>query len=381
MNRDWVDKDFYQILGVSSSATAEEIKRAYRKLAQKFHPDANPSDSAAEERFKQISEAYGVLSDAEQRKEYDELRRLVESGAFRNYGGQGFGGRGFGGSGQRVRVEDLGDILGGFGDIFGFGGSRGRAGPQKGRDTTADLNISFDDAINGLITNVELRGEAPCSRCGGSGAEPGSAIDVCPTCGGDGVVAQNQGVFSFSQPCPQCGGSGRLVTNPCSQCRGRGTEVRTRTIRVRIPAGIKDGATVRLAGKGAPGTNGGPPGDLLVKVHVTSHPLFKRKGDDLHITIPISYTEATLGTTLEVPTLNGKVSIKVPAGTPSGKTFRVKGRGVSAGRRQVGDLYAKVEVVVPAKISREEKRLLEELAAIDDDDLRGHLRPRQETVS
>jgi molecular chaperone DnaJ len=360
---------------VSNTASPEEIKRAYRKLAQKFHPDANAGDAAAEERFKQISEAYGILSDAEQRKEYDELRRLVESGAYRNFGGARGGNPFATGGSQRIRVEDLSDLFGGgLGDLFGGGGSRGRQGPRRGADTTADLTISFDDAIAGLVTEVALRGEASCTRCGGSGAEPGTAIDVCPNCGGDGVVASNQGFFSFSQPCPQCGGSGRLVVTPCSQCRGRGTEVRTRNIKVKIPAGIKDGATVRLTGKGAPGQAGGPPGDLLVKVHVGSHELFRRRGDDLHLTVPVSYTEATLGTSIEVPTLDGKVTIKVPAGTPTGKTLRVKGRGIKAGKRSAGDLYVKIEVVVPAKISKEERRLLEELGALDRDDLRAHLR-------
>lgn len=369
MNRDWVDKDFYQVLGVSNTASVDEIKRAYRKLAQKFHPDANPGDSSAEERFKQISEAYGVLSDPGQKKEYDELRRLVESGAYRNFGGGG--GNPFGGS-QRIRVEDLSDLFGGgLGDFFG--GGRGRPGPRKGADTSADLSISFDDAVAGLVTEISVRGQAPCSRCGGSGAEPGTAIDVCPTCGGDGVVASNQGFFSFSQPCPQCGGSGRLITTPCGLCHGRGTEVRARSIKVKIPAGIKDGATVRLPGKGAPGTAGGPPGDLIVKVHVGSHELFSRRGDDLHLTIPVSYTEAALGTTVEVPTLDGRVKIKVPAGTPSGKVLRVKGRGIKAGKKPAGDLFVKIEVVIPAKVSKEEKRLLEELATLDRDDLRAHL--------
>ena len=369
MNPQWIEKDFYQVLGVSKEAKAEEIKRAYRKLAQKYHPDANQGDPAAEERFKQISEAYGVLSDAEQRKEYDEVRRLADSGAFRGYGG----GSPFGG-GQRVRVEDLGDLFGGLGDVFGFGGGRRRSGPVRGTDTTADLSLSFNDAVQGVTTTVSVRGEAPCSRCGGTGAEPGTPVEVCPTCAGTGTIAQNQGVFSFSQPCPQCGGAGRVVTSPCSQCRGRGTEVRSRNIKVRIPAGVRDGATIRLAGKGSPGRSGGPPGDLLVKVHVPAHPIFGRKDDDLTITVPISYTEAALGTTVEVPTLDGSVTIKVPPGTPNGKTFRVKGRGIKPDRRPAGDLYARVEVVVPRKVSREEKKLLEQLAEYETADPRAHLK-------
>jgi molecular chaperone DnaJ len=375
VNRDWVDKDFYQVLGVGKEAATDEIKRAYRKLAQKYHPDANAGDPAAEERFKQVSEAYAVLSDGEQRKEYDELRRLVESGAYRGFDdGQGnpFG------SGQRVRVEDL--FGGGLGDIFsgfGGGGGRRRGGPQRGADVSAELTQSFNDAVNGVTTTISIRGEAPCSRCGGAGAEPGTSVDVCPTCGGTGVVAQNQGVFSFSQTCPQCGGSGRIIPTPCAQCRGKGTEVRTRNIKVKIPAGVQDGATIRIPGKGNPGRNGGSPGDLLLKVHVTPHPVFERRGNNLHVTVPISFTEAALGTTVEVPTLDGSVSIKIPTGTPNGKVFRVKGRGVKPDRGPAGDLYARAEVVVPRKVSREEKKLLEQLAEMETEDLRAHLKVPQ----
>ncbi|MDP3983873.1 MAG: molecular chaperone DnaJ, partial [Acidimicrobiia bacterium] len=350
MNREWVDKDFYQILGVGKEATAEEVKRAYRKLARKYHPDTNPGDKTAEDRFKEISEAYGVLSNAEQKKEYDEVRRLVDSGGFGGFGGGGpFGG------GQRARVEDLGNLFGGIGDLFGFGNGGGRRGPQRGADATADLTLSFEDSIRGVTTTVPVRGETTCSRCSGRGAEPGTAVTTCPTCGGTGSVAQNQGMFSFAQPCPQCGGSGRLISDPCKQCRGRGREVRSRSIKVRIPAGVNDGATVRLAGKGGPG-GGGPAGDLLVRIHVTPHRLFTRRGDDLTITVPLSYTEAALGATLEIPTLDGTVNIKVPPGTPTGKTFRVKGKGVEPERRPAGDLYVKVVVVVPRKVSREERK-------------------------
>jgi molecular chaperone DnaJ len=275
-----------------------------------------------------------------------------------------------------VRVEDLGDLFGGLGDVFGFGGGgrRRAAGPARGADTSAELSLSFDEAVHGVTTEVQVRGEASCSRCGGSGAEPGTSIDVCPTCAGTGAVAQNQGVFSFSQPCPQCGGSGRIIPNPCSQCRGRGTETRSRNIKVRIPAGVKGGSTIRLAGKGGPGRNGGPNGDLLVKVHVTRHPVFSRRGNDLTVTVPVSYTEAALGTKIEVPTLDGPVSIKIPAGTPSGKTFRVKGRGVKPERGTTGDLYARVEVLVPRRVSSEERQLLERLAEFETEDLRAHLK-------
>ncbi len=371
MNRDWVDKDFYEILGVAPEATADEIKKAYRKLAQKFHPDANPDDASAEEKFKEISEAYATLSNAEQRKEYDQVRRMVETGGFAGYGGSGGG---FGG--QQVRVEDLSDLLGGLGgigDLFGFG-SRGRNGPAKGADVHADLTIPFDDAVKGLTTTLSVRGATTCSHCGGNGAEPGSTVTTCPTCGGQGVVAQNQGFFSFSQPCPQCRGAGRLIETPCKVCRGTGSETRTRQVKVRIPPGVQDGNTLRIPGKGAPGRNSGPSGDLLVKVNVAASRTFGRKGNDLTLTVPITYTEATLGTKLEVPTLNGAVKLKVPSGTPSGKTFRVRGKGVTPDRGRTGDLLVTVQVAVPSKVSKEEKKLLEDLAQVESDDVRSHLR-------
>jgi molecular chaperone DnaJ len=371
VNRDWVDKDFYKVLGVSSEASADEIKKAYRKLAQKYHPDANPDDQTAEDRFKEISEAYATLSNAEQRKEYDQVRRMVDSGGF-----QGFGGPGGGFGGQQVRVEDLSDLLGGLGglgDLFGFGGGRA-AGPSPGPDIHADLSIPFQDAVTGLTTNLTVRGADTCSHCGGSGAEPGTTIATCPTCGGRGVVAQNQGFFSFSQPCPQCRGSGRLIETPCRVCRGTGSETRTRQVKVRIPAGVQDGNTLRLRGKGGPGRNGGPRGDLLVKVRVAPSRTFGRRGNDLLLTVPITYSEAVLGTRLEVPTLDGEVKLKIPPGTPSGKTFRVRSKGVTPEKGRSGDLMVTVQVAVPAKVSKEEKKLLEDLSAMETGELRAHLR-------
>lgn len=371
MNRDWVDKDFYQILGVGSEASAEEIKRAYRKLAQTYHPDANPGNDEAEEKFKEISEAYATLSNVEQRKEYDQVRRVVASGGFSGYGPADGGFRG-----QQVRVEDLSDLLGGLGglgDLFGFG-SGGRSGPTRGADVQADLSISFEDAAAGVTTTVKVRGAAPCSHCGGSGAEPGTQVTTCPTCGGRGVVAQNQGFFSFSQPCPQCRGAGRLIETPCTVCRGSGTETRTREVKVRVPAGVQDGNTLRIRGKGAPGRNGGPAGDLLVRVRVATSRTFERKGNDLTLTVPITYTEAVLGTKLEVPTLNGVVKLKVPPGTPSGKTFRVRGKGVAPESGRAGDLLVTVQIAVPSKLGKEERQLIEDLAQYESDDVRSHLR-------
>ncbi len=375
MNRDWLEKDFYEILGISEAASAEEVKKAYRKLAQTHHPDANPGDAAAEDRFKEISEAYAILSDPEQRKEYDQVRRVAASGGFQGFGGQPGGFGGFGG--QQVRVEDLEDLLGGLGglgDLFGFGSQRTRSGPTQGADMATELTIGFEDAAFGVTTQVTVEGEAACSKCNGSGAEPGSSISTCPTCGGRGMVAQNQGFFSFSQPCPQCGGSGRLIEQKCSQCRGSGAEKRRRDVKLRIPAGVKDGTTLRLKGKGAPGRFEGPSGDLMVRIRVAPSPTFGRKENDLTLKLPITYTEAALGTKLDVPTLNGEVKVKIPAGTPSGKTFRVRGKGISPERGRQGDLLVTVEVAVPKKLSKDEKQLLEELAEHETEDIRSHLR-------
>ncbi|HZD22668.1 MAG TPA: molecular chaperone DnaJ [Acidimicrobiia bacterium] len=374
MNRDWVEKDFYKVLGVAETASAEEIKKAYRKLAQTHHPDANSGDPAAEERFKEISEAYATLSDKEQRKEYDQVRRLASTGGFSGFGGPGAGGFG----GQQVRVEDLQDLLGGLGglgDLFGFGSQQQRrSGPSRGANLSTELTIGFEDAAFGVETQVTTEGAATCSRCSGSGAEPGSAVTTCPTCGGRGVVAQNQGFFSFSQPCPQCHGSGRLIEDPCTKCHGSGRENRRRTVKLHVPAGVKDGTTLRLRGKGAPGSFGGPAGDLMVHIRVVPSRTFGRKGNDLTLKVPITYTEAALGTKLDVPTLNGGVKVKIPSGTPSGKTFRVRGKGIHPDRGRRGDLLVTVEVAVPQKVSKDEKRLLEELAEHETEDIRSHLR-------
>ena len=376
MNRDWVEKDFYKVLGITETASAEEIKKAYRKLAQTHHPDANPGDETAEERFKEISEAYATLSDPEQRKEYDQVRRLAATGGFQGFGGQPGGFGNFGG--QQVRVEDLQDLLGGLGgigDLFGFGSQRSRGGgPTRGADMATELTIGFEDAAFGVTTEVTIEGPAACSRCNGSGAEPGSPVSTCPTCGGRGLVAQNQGLFSFSQPCPQCGGSGRLIESLCTQCRGTGTENRRRQVKLRVPAGVKDGTSLRLRGKGAPGSFGGPSGDLMVRIRVAPSPTFGRRDNDLTLKLPITFTEATLGTKIDVPTLNGGVKVKIPSGTPSGKTFRVRGKGITPERGRQGDLLVTVEIAVPKKLSKDEKRLLEELAEHETDDIRSHLR-------
>jgi molecular chaperone DnaJ len=370
MNRDWVDKDYYKVLGIDKTADAKEIKRAYRKLAQQYHPDANPGNNDAEEKFKDISEAYATLSNEDQRKEYDEVRQMVDSGGFRGFtGGPG----GFGGA-QNIRFEDLTDLFGGgLGDLFGFGGGGRQSGPQRGADTSADLHLSFEDAVRGITTTISLKGEAPCHTCHGSGAEPGTSVTRCQTCGGSGMVAQSQGFFSMTRPCSTCGGTGRVITTPCHTCRGSGTEVRTRSLKVKIPAGVKNGAIVRLKGKGAPGRNGGPPGDLLVKAHVARHDLFHRSGDNLTLKVPITFSEAALGTEIQVPTLDEPVRLKIPSGTRSGRTFRVRGRGVPKAKGKPGDLMVTVEVVVPTKLSKDAKKLLQQFA----DEYEAGLNPRE----
>jgi molecular chaperone DnaJ len=374
IRREWFDKDYYQVLSVPKNATQAEIKKAYRKLAQKFHPDANREDKQAEERFKEISAAYDVVGDPEKRKQYDQVREVAASG----YGPFGFGGPAGagGGPGGRVRVEgspfggegfgveDLGDL----GDLFGglFGGRRSRERQaRKGADLQTEIRVSFEDAISGTTVPLRIRGPAACPVCGGSGAEPGTTPDVCPQCGGTGTVAENQGFFSFSRPCPRCGGSGRIIEHPCKRCEGSGTVQTTRQFSVRIPPGVKDGATIRLAGRGEPGGPNGRPGDLFVHVRVPPHPLFGRKDSDLTVELPVTYAEAALGANVPVPTLNGSVTLKIPPGTPSGKTFRIRGKGAPKPKKGgAGDLLVTVRVDVPSKLSKEEKELLKQLQGI-----------------
>lgn len=349
MNRDWLEKDFYRLLEVGKDADQATIKKAYRRLAQKLHPDANPDDPNAAERFKGVSEAYSVLSDADRRREYDQVRSM---------GAQGFGPGGGPFAGGQVRIEDLFGGAGGIGDLFNF--SRGHRGPQRGADMSATLDLTFEESIRGTTSPVAVQGAVQCGRCSGSGGEPGTTVDVCGNCGGTGTVASNQGFFSFTNPCPVCGGAGRNVESHCRQCGGSGQEVRARTIKVRIPPGIKDGSTIRLRGRGAPGPRGGPPGDLLVRVRVGRHPVFSRKGDNLTMQLPITFTEAALGAKVRVMTLNGPVTLKIPAGTPSGKTFRIRKEGVRRGSGRPGDLLVTAQVTVPEKLPRDARKLLEE---------------------
>jgi len=369
--RDYFEKDYYAALGVAKDASAADIAKAYRKLARALHPDANPGDKAAEDRFKEVSEAYSVLSSADKRGEYDEVRRMVASGAGRFAGGFPGGAGGYTSTGQGFEF-DLGDLLGG---MFGQGarGRRGAGQARRGTDVEADLTLSFEDALHGVTTTLRLSGAAACATCGGSGAKPGTSPVPCATCGGAGSIAHDQGLFSFSEPCPACGGSGRRIPHPCANCGGTGVESRVREIKARVPAGVRDGATIRLKGKGEPGRGGAPAGDLLVKIHVQSHALFGRRGDDLTLRVPITFAEAALGAKVTVPSLDGPVTLRIPAGTEGGKTFRVRGKGVARDGK-AGDLLVTVDVAVPRKLSREQRKLLEQLAASDEGErLRDHL--------
>jgi molecular chaperone DnaJ len=373
--REWFEKDYYRVLGVAETADAKEITRAYRKLARENHPDANPGDAAAEERFKEISAAYDVVGDAEKRKEYDEARRLGPMGAFGG-GPGGFGGPG----GATFTMDDFGGA-GGLGDVLGnlFGGGRGRmrsrgTGPQRGADLEAGLHLGFTDAVAGVTTTLHLVSDASCHVCAGLGAEPGTTPQRCPTCGGRGVVEDDQGFFAMSRPCPGCGGRGSIIEHPCANCRGTGVERRPREVKVRIPAGVRDGQRIRLKGRGDPGRNGGPPGDLYVTCQVEPHPLFSMDGRNLRITVPITFAEAALGADVEVPTVNGgSVKVRIPAGTPTGRTLRVKGRGVVTASA-TGDLLVTVEVAVPVKLSEAERAAVEALAAAATESPRDHLR-------
>jgi molecular chaperone DnaJ len=367
--REWFEKNYYEVLGVPESASAKDIKAAYRKLSRQLHPDANPGDDAAEERFKEVSAAYDVLGDEAKRKEYDEVRRLGPMA-----GGMG----GPGGGGFTFEGGDLGDLLG---NLFGRargrggrgpGGARG-GGPQRGPDLETELQLSFPGAASGVETTVNLTSEVACATCHGTGAKPGTTPHACGVCGGRGVVDDEQGFFSFSSPCTACRGQGYVVDDPCPTCRGSGTGRKARQVKLRVPAGVRDGQRIRLAGRGGPGRNGGPNGDLFVVVHVAPHPVFGRKGDDLTVTVPITFPEAALGAEVEVPTLDGPpVTIKVPPGTRSGRTFRVRGRGIATPKKQ-GDLLATVEVAVPTKLSREERKAVEALAAVATRSPREHL--------
>ena len=358
--RDWFDKDFYRTLGVGESATDKEITKAYRKLARELHPDKNPGDDVAEEKFKEVSSAYDVLGHEDKRAEYDEIRRMGPATMGGGPGGSG---------GFSFNVGDtgggLGDVLGG---MFGRGGGqgRGRGGssgvqPRRGSDIEAQLTVDFADAVTGLETTLYLTTDAQCSTCHGSGAKPGTSPRACSNCQGRGVTDDNQGMFSFSAPCHLCSGTGRLIDEPCGTCRGGGVEKRPREVKARLPAGVKDGQTIRLKGRGGPGRNNGPNGDLLVQLKVMPHDMFGRSGVNLTVAVPIAFADAALGADIQVPTLGGPtVTVRVKVGTQSGTRHRVKGKGIDT-TKECGDLIVTVNVQVPIELSDAERLAIEQL--------------------
>ena len=354
---DWAQKDFYKVLGVSKDASEAEIKKAWRKIAKDNHPDTHPGDTARHDKYKAASEANDVLGDPDKRKKYDEMRALYGTGGFRG----GFGG-GQPGGGRGYNFDDLfgqggGTTTGGFGDVFSdlFGGGFGRRQqqprPQKGADVETTATISFLQALEGTTISLRLTSDAPCPDCNGTGGKPGTRPHVCTVCQGAGTIIQDLGGFQAQETCPGCGGRQLVYDEPCPTCHGSGRGLSGRTVQARIPAGVKDGARIRLRGKGATGENGGPNGDLFVVVNVTPHQLFGRKGDNLTVEVPISFDEAALGAEIKVPTLGGSpVTLKIPAGTPTGRTFRVRGKGAKKADGTTGDLLATVEVQVPANL-------------------------------
>jgi molecular chaperone DnaJ len=349
--REWFEKDYYKVLGLSTGATEKEITRAYRKLAKANHPDTNPG---SEEKFKEISGAYDVLGDATKRKEYDEVRRLGPAAAgFGTPAGGGAGGFNFTGD-----VGDLGDIFGG---LFG-GGRRNRA--QRGADLETALHIGFRDAVVGITTTVSLPSNEACHTCGGRGAAPGTGFVTCERCQGKGTINDDQGPFAMSSICPVCQGRGGRIVTPCPTCHGTGREPSSRQVKVRIPPGVIDGQRVSLKGKGSPGAHNGPPGDLYVDVHVSPDARFGRRGRHVTTTVHVPVTQAILGTTVDVPTLDEPVTLKVTAGTQSGTTLRVRGRGVPAGgKNAAGDLLVTIDVTIPKKLNKEQRALVERLAS------------------
>lgn len=377
MNPQDLEKDFYAALGVTKSASQKEIKTAYRKLAQEYHPDKHPGDEAAEEKFKEISHAYDVIGDEAKRKEYDEGRELFAAGAFAGGGRRGGFSGGGGGFPGGIRFEDLGGFSsgqGGYDSIFDlFGSSAGSSGPRRGSDLESSINLGFSDALEGVTTTLTVTSDASCQTCHGSGARPGTLPETCPNCRGSGLQTESQGPFGLSRPCTICGGSGQIIKDPCPTCRGSGVERRPRNIKVKIPAGVEDGKRIRLKGKGAPGSGGGPSGDLYITVHVAAHPIFGRKGSNLTLSVPVTFPELALGSQIRVPTMNSPVTIKVPAGTPPGRTFKVKGRGAAKKGGGHGDLLVTVEAAVPQKLRSKEKAALEEFAKLHDESPRDYL--------
>jgi molecular chaperone DnaJ len=364
--KDYLEKDYYKTLGVTKTAKQAEIKAAYRKLARKYHPDANKGDAAAEEKFKEVSEAYSVLSDEKHRKEYDEARSMFGGGFRVPTPGSRPGQGGFGGG------FDFGDIFSGAGDAGGrlgdllggvFGSRPGTASrPRRGADVEAETTLSFGDAIDGVTVPLRLTGEGPCPTCRGTGAKAGTVPHVCPSCAGTGLESKSQGSFGISEPCHECHGRGLVVDDPCPDCHGSGRAMSSKTIQVRIPAGVADGQRIKLKGKGAPGERGGPAGDLFVRVHVKPHPVFGRSGENLTVIVPVTFPELTLGAEIKVPSHRGApVTVRIPPGTPNGRVFRVAGKGVRRKDGTTGGMLVTVEVAVPDKLNSKAKDAIESL--------------------
>ncbi|HIV70588.1 MAG TPA: molecular chaperone DnaJ [Candidatus Aquabacterium excrementipullorum] len=352
-------RDYYEVLGLAKSASEDEIKKAYRKLAMKYHPDRNQGDKAkeAEEQFKEAKEAYEMLSDPKKKAAYDQYGHAgVDPNMGAGRGGPG--GEGFGGF-----AEAFGDI---FGDIFGQqgGGRRGGGGPQvyRGNDLSYAMEITLEEAAHGKDTQIRIPAWEECVTCHGSGAKPGTQPKTCPTCSGSGTVHMRQGFFSVQQTCPHCQGTGKIIPEPCVTCSGQGRVKKTKTLEVKIPAGINEGMRIRSAGNGEPGTNGGPAGDLYIEIRIKPHDIFERDGDDLHCNVPVPLTSAALGGSIEVPTLGGKAEIEIPEGTQHGKTFRLRGKGIKGIRSSYpGDLYCHIAVETPVKLTEHQRKLLKEL--------------------
>ncbi|OIV36560.1 molecular chaperone DnaJ [Mangrovactinospora gilvigrisea] len=392
--KDYLEKDYYKVLGVPKDATTAEIKKAFRKLAREFHPDANKGNAKAEERFKEISEANDVLSDPKRRKEYDEARALF-GGGMRGRTGAGAGSPGGGFS------FDLGDLFGGgntgtgggggtqgsgggfggglgdvFGGLFGRGGGTGnRTQARRGADIETEVTLKFTESVDGATVPLRMTSQEACKTCAGTGAKAGTTPRVCPNCVGTGQTSRSQGGFAFSEPCRECKGRGLLVDDPCEVCKGSGRATSARSMQVRIPPGVSDGQRIRLKGRGAPGERGGPAGDLYVTVHVGKHPVFGRKGDNLTVTVPVSFTEAVFGAQIKVPTLGGPpVTLKLPPGIANGRTLRARGKGATRKDGSRGDLLVTVEVQVPANLTKKAREALEDYrSAVADEDPRAQL--------
>ncbi|MGZ4812698.1 MAG: molecular chaperone DnaJ [Terriglobales bacterium] len=352
-------RDYYEVLGVTRTATEQEVKSAYRKLALQYHPDRNPDNPDAEERFKECTEAYTVLADADKRSNYD------------RFGHAGVSGMGAGGFDPTIFQDfgDLGDILGsifGMGDMFGGMAGRKRTWAQRGADLRHDLTLEFEEAVFGVEKKVNVRRHEACETCEGSGVAPGHGPTTCRTCGGRGQVRYQQGFFSIARTCSACQGRGSVITDPCKACRGEGRQVRERMIDVKVPAGVEDGTRIRYSSQGEAGTHGGPAGDLYIVLHVKEHSMFEREGKDLHCVVPISFSQAALGAEIEIPTLEGVEKLKIPDGTQSGTVFKLRNRGAPVlNGRGKGDLFVEVKVHTPSKLTKRQRELLQEFAGTD----------------